>query len=143
MLEHITQTTNSVYARAISPSQEGLLRTEKQQDITQKPQANVKNEQAEQVRQEQKVEARREDRRELTRYRANNETPTYSSKHANSQASQLADKLLEAVRQSRQERVRVERFKETSESSSRQSRLDRTYQPTNPVQSPRFVDEIA
>ncbi len=143
MLEHITHTANSIYARAVSPSQEGLLRTEQQHNITEKPQTAVKNEQAEQIRQDHKVQDRREERRELARYRANNEHPTNSSKHAQSQASQLADKLLESVRQSRQERVKVERFKAASESVSQQSRLNRTYQPTSPVEHPRFVDEIA
>ena len=143
MLEHITQTANSVYARAITPSQEGVLRTEQQQHtIPQKPPSAVKQEQAERVH-EQRIEARREQQRELTSYRANNETPTYSPKHSQSQASQLAEKLLEAVRQSRQEQAKVERQKEGDETSIRQSKLDRAYQPTNLIQQPRFVDEMA
>ncbi|VAW98727.1 hypothetical protein MNBD_GAMMA21-395 [hydrothermal vent metagenome] len=142
MFDHITQSSNSVYARAIPPSQEGLLRAEQPQHVTQKEKSDTKQEQIERI-QERRFEARREEQRQVASYRANSETASYSTKHSTSQASQLADKLLEAVRQSRQEQAKVEQHKSTREANNRQSQLDRTYQAANPVQQSHFVDEMA
>ncbi len=141
MLDTLTQTSNSVYARAIPPSQEGSLRSEQPQDTPQRPQIEAKRAQAEHLH-EQKVEARREERRELASYRVHSETANFSPKHSQSQPSQLADKLLEAMRQSRQEEARLERKQASSEASNRRSQLDRTYH-SGYVQQPRYIDEIA
>jgi len=142
MLEHITQSSKSIHARAIPPSEKGSLRTEKQNDSAQIAKSAAKREQAERL-DERRIEIRREERREASRYRADHETASYSSKNSTSQASQIADKLLEAVRQSRQEQVKIERHKTASESNRQQMRLDRTYQAASPVKQPDFVDEMA
>jgi len=142
MLEHITQSSKSIYARAVPQSEGGSLRTEKQHDTSQTDTSMAKREQAERL-DERRIEIRREEQREANRYRTNHETDSYSPKHSTSQASQLADKLLEAVRQSRQEQVKVERHKAASENNRHQTRLDRTYQVASQVKQPRFVDEMA
>ncbi len=142
MFDHITQSSNSVYARAIPPSKEGMLRAEQQQHVTQQEKSDTKQEQIERI-QERRFEARREEQRQVASYRANNDTASYSPKHSTSQASQLADKLLEAVRQSRQDQAKVQYHKATREANNRQAQLDRTYQSENPVQQSRYVDEMA
>lgn len=152
MLNEITQLSGTAYPRAISPSREGGLNQDKLSDITQKYHDAVNQKQSEKLRQEginaaqqrqdKKINERREATQEASIYQAKRDIPSYAVGHTESQASQLADKLARDVQLARKEKLQKSGEQSPSHRRGQQVRLEQAYQPANPIEARRFVDEI-
>jgi len=142
MIDQISQNTHAVHSRVIQPSHEALLRTDKQPDSAQTSKQAIEDTQIKKAERDERVQERRVDQRKASSERASRDEPSYSVRHTSSQASQLSDKLLESVRESRREQMKAERAEEAPTRANRPTQMERAYQPAGHKDEPSFVDEI-
>lgn len=133
MLDRLSQSPEAVYARAVRPSYEGHLRSESSRPphLTQNQNMPVQKQRAD-------VAARQvHDARQQTKF---DEQSQYN--RVSSQASQVAEKLVQQVQKTRQEQVRSPTEQKSSDYGQRQ-KLNRTYVNESLFTGKRFIDEIA